>query len=102
MKTLFRFLPVLAGLLLGPISGSFAASSPVELRAAAKRDFDSGNWKDALEIYERMLKDPAAAGEALADDFGKAVECQNRLGQPTGFDKMAEAAVAAHPKEWRM
>ena len=102
MKIPALFLPALAGLLLGPLCGLHAASSPDELRAAAKRSYDSGNWKDALEIYERLLKNPDLGGGTLEDELNKAVECQNRLGQPMGFDALVEAAVKAHAKDWRL
>src|SRR5258708_5995882 len=101
MKTLI-LLPLLVTVMFGNLFAKAAPTTLSERRAAAKKLYDDGNWKEALQIYEGLLKDVENSGPALADDLGKAVDAEARINQMSGFDALAEAAVKAHPKDWRL
>lgn len=73
-----------------------------ERRAKADKLMKEGNWKDALEIWRNVLEDPKHGGRELAEDFGRAVQCQAHLGQFVHFDDLLEKSVAAHPQDWRL
>ena len=48
------------------------------------------------------MVDPAHTGEAAARDLHAARVCMQKLGRIDFWDELAEKAVAAHPKDWRV
>ena len=80
-----------------------AAETPLpDLRAAAEKQFTDGNWRDAFETYERLCLDKQNAGQPLAEDFQKAIQSLRNLQQHQEVDGFRDAAVEAHPDDWRL
>jgi alpha-2-macroglobulin len=64
--------------------------------------FDQGNFKDAYEDYRRLALDPKAQPDRVGGDLDRAIECLVKLGRVGEVDALREAAVAAHPQNWRL
>ncbi|MDP6523491.1 MAG: MG2 domain-containing protein [Kiritimatiellia bacterium] len=69
---------------------------------APKKLMQEGHYKEALDIYKKLVVDPAHTGAEAGDDLGAALQCMNQLGRPDGWDELAEKAINAHPKDWRL
>ncbi|MEM7393216.1 MAG: hypothetical protein AAF492_12800, partial [Verrucomicrobiota bacterium] len=74
---------------------STSTTSPKKLQQA-------GNYKEALNIYEKLVVDPAHKGRAAADDLSAARDCMNRLNRIDLWDDLAEKAIASHPEDWQV
>jgi alpha-2-macroglobulin len=82
---------------------SQAADQPGEgIRSDAKARFDRGDFRDAFELYQKLIRDEANAGDTLANDLGMAAQCLHRLQQHTELDGLFEEAIAIHPEDWRV
>ncbi len=80
-----------------------AADAPLpEQRAAAKKQFDEGNYRDAWEIYRTLARDDANSGSVLADDFQMAVQCLRQLQRHHEIDGFRENIVEIHHDDWRL
>ena len=69
---------------------------------APKKLMQEGHYKEALDIYRKLVVDPAHTGAEAGDDLNAAQQCMNQLGRPDGWDELAEKAIASHPKDWRL
>ncbi len=81
------------------VAGEQLESTP---ETAPKKLMQQGHYKEALDIYKKLVVDPAHTGEEAGDDLSAALNCMNRLGRPDGWDELAEKTVVAHPKDWRV
>ena len=61
-----------------------------------------GNFKEAYEIYSKLLVDPAHGGEQAAKDVAAAHNCLSRLNRIAEWDALAEQVVATHGGDWRV
>lgn len=61
-----------------------------------------GNFAEALVIYKGLLFGQDGSAETRHTDFRNAVDCLNRLGQPSEFDALAQQAVKQHAQDWRV
>ena len=65
---------------------------PDELRPKAQKLFNDGNWKEAQDMFKRLvLEGENNSGQPLVDDFYKAVQCLNNLGNLNEFDAFVES-----------
>ena len=91
---------------LSNIFGSAEAQEGEQLLATSKTApqtlMREGNYREALDVYEKLVVDPAHTGEAAARDLHAARVCMQELGRIDFWDELAEKAVAAHPKDWRV
>jgi len=71
-------------------------------RAAAKKLFDQGNFREALDIYRALALNDDNAGSNLADDFSMAVQCYGQLQRLHEVDEFREEAVELHADDWRL
>ncbi len=77
--------------------------NPDQARPKAQKLLNDGNWKEALEIYKRLvLEAEDNEGKSLVQDYNNAVQCIRNLGTLNEFDTFAEAAVKQHPEDWRL
>ena len=68
------------------------AAEPVEMRKAAAKLEEAGNWKEAYELRVKLLKE--VDDELSGKDLELALNSQNRLGKQENFDGlMAELTV---------
>lgn len=83
-------------------TGSASEQTPEQRRAEAGRQFDLGNFKDAAAAYRLLALAPANSGVEAALDLGRACEALDRLGDANETETLLEAAVQAHPDDWRV
>jgi uncharacterized protein YfaS (alpha-2-macroglobulin family) len=74
------------------------APRPNDLAAAADKQFQVGNVKDAFDGYRRALTDSAYDGGDIYARITNALQCLARLNRVPESDEFLEAIVAAHPK----
>jgi uncharacterized protein YfaS (alpha-2-macroglobulin family) len=78
------------------------AATLAERRASADKAMQDGNWNDALKVWREILVLPEHAGQPLAEDLGKAVQCVQQLNKWEQWDAVIEDTVKAHPQDWRL
>ena len=69
---------------------------------APKKLLRDGNYREALDIYEKLVVDPAHKGQEAADDLMAARQCMLELNRIDLWDELAEQSIQAHPKDWRV
>jgi tetratricopeptide (TPR) repeat protein len=106
MKTpwIFRFLLAAAAVMFAcPI---FAAPPRPEatnqMRVAATETMKQGNFKDALEQFQKLLLDPQDEPRLVGNDLNNAVMCLLRLNRMNETDALLENAVKVHKDNWRL
>jgi hypothetical protein len=78
------------------------AATLEERRASADKAMKDGNWNDALKVWREILVLPENAGQRLAEDLGKAVQCVQQLNKWEQWDAVMEDTVKAHAQDWRL
>ncbi len=97
------FAPTLACLSSLGLIALMAAEPPrADLRQAAQKQFDGGDWRDAFEIYEKLVRDDQNQGRTLAQDLRQSVQCLRNLQQFGKVDAFREDAGALHDDDWRL
>ena len=71
-------------------------------RELAKKEQKAGNYKDALEIFQKLVADPNNGGELLANDLNGAFKCLQSLQRSGEIDVLFANAIDAHPDDWRL
>ena len=84
------------------LTGARAAEAPQDLRAVSHKAFDAGNFKDALDGFQKLSLDPADDSDKVSDDLLVAVQCFNRLGRVDEIDPFLEKAVTVHAGNWKL
>ncbi len=95
-------LSVLWLILAAMIPSSLSAATIAERRGQADKAMKEGNWNDALKIWREILVLPEHAGQPLAEDIGKAVQCVQQLNKNELWDAVVEDTVKAHPRDWKL
>ncbi len=75
---------------------------PAELRRQSRQLQQQGNWKDSLELRERLLADPKSEPDNVVADLRAARECQNRLGLHEKVDALLLSTIQLHGKHWKV
>ncbi|MDI6775121.1 MAG: alpha-2-macroglobulin family protein [Verrucomicrobiota bacterium] len=89
-------------LLLGLAADTAAPEgSPADTRQKAQKAKQSGNWKDAYNLFEKLALDHKNDAE-VCDDLQNAEQCLQRLGRISEFDDFVEKVVKAHDGNWRL
>src|SRR5579884_2671278 len=78
------------------------ATTPAEARAAAKKAFEAGNFKDAYDAFSRLAVDAHDDPMLVGDDLTFAVQSLQRLGRVDEVDDFRESVISAHPQNWRL
>ncbi len=100
MKRLLVFLAL--GLAAAPFSTGMAAPNLADQRAKAQKLQKQGNWKEAFEIWRKVLVDPQHGGKAAAADLVDAQQCLVNLNLYAQFDEFIDSVVGAHADDWRV
>ncbi|MGI9243896.1 MAG: alpha-2-macroglobulin family protein [Verrucomicrobiales bacterium] len=100
VKRLLVFL--LLGIPITYFSAGIAAPELAGQRAKAQKMQKQGNWKEAFEIWERVLVDPDHGGKGAAADLVNAQQCLGNLNLQARFDELVESVVEAHADDWRV
>ncbi len=84
-------------------SSPTVAQSPEmqNMRAEAERLFQGQLFKESLDVYKKLLIDPASRGEVAASDLRAAIDCQQRLGIRGDIDGILAESLAVRPDDWR-
>ncbi len=97
---------ILASLFLATGIGiySYAAQEPSEkeTRASALKAFNSGNFRDAYNGYQKLCLNPETHRVMVSTDLGKAVQSLQRLGRQKETDQLMEQTIEAHGANWRL
>ncbi|MFN9183263.1 MAG: alpha-2-macroglobulin family protein [Planctomycetota bacterium] len=70
-------------------------------RAAAQKLLQEGNYRDALEVFLKLARDPGNAGEQLVGDFQSIQLCYQNLQRIHELDDVREELITLHAKDWR-
>jgi thioredoxin-like negative regulator of GroEL len=62
----------------------------------------NGNYKDALEIYKKILTDKTASDKDCADALASAADCLTALNMVAEIDDLFESAVASHTNNYQL
>jgi len=93
--TLFSF----AVLLIQP---SFGQDSTNDVRKQAEKATKDGNYKDALELYEKMTLDRNDDSAQIGGDLQMAVQCLQNLKRISEADDYMEKVINMHTNNWRL
>lgn len=91
-------------------SGLESQDSLEQQRRQAKSHLANGNFKDALQLFEKLVGNSDNQGADSAGDLRNAVDCLNRLGEISRVDDLLQRAIASHGaaqkggnvRNWRM
>jgi len=72
------------------------------LRKEAVKRFDDGNFKDALELYRKLLLNPATDPLLVGEDLQSAVTCLQKLNRVNETDELLEQTVTERQDNWRL
>ncbi len=75
--------------------------APPDRRAAAKKEFDNGNFKDAYDLYRVLTLGRDTEPDKVGDDLSFAVQCLQRLNRNEESDALREEFVAVHTQNPR-
>ena len=84
------------------ISSGLAAPDLKDQRSKAQKLQKQGNWKEAYEIWQKVLDDPEHGGAAAAQDLDSAVQCLANLNLYKEFEGLIEGVVETHKDDWRV
>lgn len=79
-----------------------AEPAQADLRAAAKKLQQEGNFKDAYEAYRKLTLDPKSDAGEVGNDLKQAIVCLQRLGRSDEVDEYRDEVIATHSKNWRL
>ena len=72
-------------------------------RNEARKLQNDGNFKEALDVYRKLiLETDGHGGSDLADDLKAAIQCIQRLRAYNTADDLLESAIERHSKDWRL
>src|SRR4051812_31958382 len=71
-------------------------------RAAARKAFDAGNFKDAYDAYHDLLLDAKSDPMRVGEDLNLAIQSLQRLGRVDEVDALREKVVEVHKANWRL
>lgn len=82
----------------------FAAEPPAEAerRAAARKQFQDGNFAEAFDGLKALIANPASDPVQTVTDLEQAVQSLRRLGRIDEVDALLAAATTAHAEQWRV
>ena len=82
---------------------ALAQGVDAKLKEADKLKGD-GNYREALAIYQALLKDPRAQlpGRRAGQAFVAATECLVRLDEVTEWDALLADCVVLRPGDWQL
>ena len=73
-----------------------AAPTLDEVRTAATKLKNDGNFKDAYDGFRKLCLDPKTEVGQVSQDLNNAVQCLYNLGRTQEFDELVESTIAAH------
>ena len=91
-------------LLLVGLAGvlQLAAGARQEDRAAIRKAYDAGNYKDAHEGYRKLALDPRGDRLKVGEDLQMGTVALVALGRANEIDEFREAVIKVHAGNWRL
>ncbi|HWL10590.1 MAG TPA: MG2 domain-containing protein [Planctomicrobium sp.] len=78
-----------------------AADPPAEeQRKKAEALFNDGNFREAYDLYRKLVLDPANSQETLGKDLGQAAASLRRLQRSHELDDLLAEAIRIRPEDW--
>ena len=71
-------------------------------RAKANQAMRNGNYKDALEVFQKLALAAETDPVLVATDLSNSVQCLRSLGRNDEMDALLEKAIKVHEKNWRV
>ncbi len=97
---------ILAGCLWLGLGAVLMAAAPgptqAQQRQSAAAAMAAGNCKDAYDVYAKLVLNPQDEPQQAPSDLAQAAQCLRQLGRDRETDALLEAAVTAHPGNWRI
>ncbi len=98
---------VLAGMItLANVHGEIEAAAGENVKAtgtsAPSKLKDEGNFKEAFDMYRKLVVDPKHGGKNAATDLLNALQCLQRLNREAEWDDLAAEIASSHGKDWRV
>ena len=95
---MLRGMLLLAPAVLGLSVYLAGAETPIaDRRTKAEKLYADGNYKEAFDVLNSLVLDPAHAAKQLADDFNRAVQCLRQLQRQHEIDAFREAPSPRMP-----
>lgn len=95
-----------AGLLLVSLASTglfvvMAAEPPLpDQRQQGQKLYEEGQYKEALEHFQKLVLMPENSGKELSSDLGMAIICINRLQKQADVDGLLAAMLEVHLQDW--
>src|SRR5215831_9178119 len=96
---------LLASIIVGPLSSGRATSQENagnSDRVRFQKQYDDGNYKDAIEGFRRLALDAGDDPLQVGADLTMAVNALQQLGRVDEIDDVRENVSKAHDKNWRL
>ncbi|TWU25654.1 MG2 domain protein [Bythopirellula polymerisocia] len=68
----------------------------------ANKLYDEGNYQDALDNYQRLLKKSTADSAQLVTSLQRSLECHRRLNRHSEVDALLESVATIHAEDWQV
>lgn len=79
-----------------------AEVEPGAMRQRAKKAQKEGNFKNALEDYQKLALNPKDDPVQVSDDLTNAIQCLRQLNRIDEVDDFRDKVIAAHQGNWRL
>jgi len=89
-------------LLFGAGVGFAAENDHAALRKRAQKYYNNGNYKDALELLQRLCLEVENDPRLVGGDLSMAWQSLQQLNRLSELDRFREAVVARHGGNWRL
>lgn len=99
LRGLLPLVPAVLGLSLYLVG---AEPDAADRREKANQLFNEGNYQEAYDVARNLTLDAKNSGQALADDFARALQCLEQLQHQNEVDAFREEAVKLHAGDWRL
>ena len=91
-------------LVLGLLCTRVFSEAPAngDLRKAAEKQFQDGNFKDAYEGFRRLALVADTNPRQVSNDMQRAINCLRRINRVKEVDAFREEVIALHANNWRL
>jgi hypothetical protein len=103
-----RLTLVLSSLVLLPVVALLIGAAPGEpladaaLREKAEKIMRDGNYKEAFDLYQKLVLNPADNPVLVGNDLHGAIACLNQINRTAENDSFREKAVNVHSNNWKL
>lgn len=77
-------------------------TSEAEVRAAARKKLNEGNFAEAYDALRKLVHNPASDPRHTADDIPLAIQALQNLGRIDEVDAFLNSTAQAHAQHWRV